>query len=128
MLPWKSATRRAPPRKLVGRVGRDYFLVDLDEVLAVQAERELVWLVTGARRLLYNQPLRVLESGLRNSSFERVHRNALVNINHVRKISPLASRRWILTLSNELQLVVSKRQAHNIRRVLESQSAFRSQS
>jgi two-component system, LytTR family, response regulator len=118
--------KAVPPRKLIGRVGRDYFLVNLDEILAVQVERELVWLVTGERRLLSNLTLRVLESGLQNSSFERVHRNALVNINHVRKISPLESRRWILTLSNELQLIVSKRQAHNIRRVLESQTAFRS--
>jgi two-component system, LytTR family, response regulator len=118
--------KAVPPRKLIGRVGRDYFLVNLDEILAVQVERELVWLVTGERRLLSNLTLRVLESGLQNSSFERVHRNALVNINHVRKISPLESRRWILTLSNELQLIVSKRQAHNIRRVLESKTAFRS--
>ena len=118
--------KAALPRKLVGRVGRDYFLVDQDDVLAVQVERELVWLVTGERRLLCNQTLRVIESGLQNSNFERVHRNALVNINHVRKISPLENRRWVLTLSNELQLVVSKRQAHNIRRVLESQTVSRS--
>ena len=38
--------RDKAPRKLVGRVGRDFFLVDLDEVLAVQADRELVRLVT----------------------------------------------------------------------------------
>lgn len=112
----------AAPRKLVGRVGRDYFLVDLNDILAVQVERELVWLVTAGRRLLSNQALRTLESGLRSSSFQRVHRNAIVNINHVRKITPLASRRWILTLSNQLQLIVSKRQAHNIRRILENQS------
>jgi len=56
---------------------------------------------------------------LRNSPFQRVHRNALVNVNHVRKISPVTSRRWILTLSNDAQLVVSKRQVHNIRRLLE---------
>jgi two-component system, LytTR family, response regulator len=115
-----------PPRKLVGRVGRDYFLVDQDDVIAVQVERELVWLVTAERRLLTKHALRALELGLLNSCFERVHRNALVNINHVRKISPLASRRWILTLSNELQLVVSKRQAHNIRRILENQTEARS--
>ena len=106
------------PRKLVGRTGRDYFLLDIDEVLAVQVERELVWLVTAERRFLSSQPLRALEEGLRNSSFQRVHRNALVNVNHVRKISPVTSRRWILTLSNDAQLVVSKRQVHNIRRLL----------
>jgi len=110
--------RAFTPRKLVGRTGRDYFLLDIDEVLAVQVERELVWLVTAERRFLSSQPLRTLEAALRNSPFQRVHRNALVNVNHVRKISPVTSRRWILTLSNDTQLVVSKRQVHNIRRLL----------
>ena len=78
-----------------------------------------MWLVTRERRFLASQPLRALEAGLRNSPFQRVHRNALVNVNHVRKISPVTSRRWVLTLSNDVQLVVSKRQVHNIRRLLD---------
>jgi len=82
-------------------------------------ERELVWLITAEHRFLSGQPLRALEAGLRNSPFQRVHRNALVNVNHVRKLSPVTSRRWLLTLSNDAQLVVSKRQVHNIRRLLD---------
>jgi two-component system, LytTR family, response regulator len=116
----------AVPRKLVGRVGHDYFLLNVDDVLAVQVEREVVWLVTPERRILSNQPLRSLEAALVNSCFERVHRNALVNVNHVRKISPLAGRRWMLTLSNDAQLVVSKRQAHHIRQLLDYETQGRS--
>ncbi len=107
------------PRKLVGRVGREYYLLDAQEVLALQAEGELVWIITPKRRYLANQTLRSLEAGLQTLSFQRVHRNAIVNINHVRKISILTSHRWMLTLSNQLEMVVSKRQAHNIRRLLE---------
>jgi two-component system LytT family response regulator len=106
-------------RKLVGRVGRDYYLLDLDDVLALQAEGELVWIVTPKRRYLANQTLRTLEAVLQPSTFQRVHRNAIVNINHVRKVSVLTSHRWMLTLSNDQQLVVSKRQAHSIRRLLD---------
>jgi DNA-binding LytR/AlgR family response regulator len=47
-----------------------------------------------------------------------VHRNAIVNVNHIRKMSALSSQRWMVTLSNSLELVVSKRQAHNIRDIL----------
>jgi DNA-binding LytR/AlgR family response regulator len=47
-----------------------------------------------------------------------VHRNAIVNINHIRKMSALSSQRWLITLSNSLQLTVSKRLAHNIRSIL----------
>jgi DNA-binding LytR/AlgR family response regulator len=106
-------------RKLVGRAGREYYLLDADEVLALQAEGELVWIVTPKRRFMASQTLRMLETSLQSFSFQRVHRNAIVNLNHVRKVTALTSHRWMLTLTNDLQFVVSKRQAHNIRRILE---------
>jgi len=106
-------------RKLVGRAGREYYLLDAEEVLALQAEGELVWIVTPKRRFMASQPLRALENSLESLLFQRVHRNAIVNINHVRKVAALTSHRWMLTLSNGLEFVVSKRQAHNVRRILE---------
>lgn|SRR5665213_2225520 len=105
-------------RKIVGRNGEEYVLLDPDEILAFQAEGELVWIVTGKQRFLATQTLRAIEDHLKEQQFRRVHRNAIVNVNHVRKMSALSSQRWMVTLSNSLQLVVSKRQAHNIRSVL----------
>ena len=105
-------------RKVVGRSGEEYFFLDADDVLAFQAERELVWIITSKQRLLATQSLRVIEERLAGPQFQRVHRNAIVNVNHIRKMSALSSQRWLITLSNSLQLVVSKRQAHNIRSIL----------
>ena len=111
-------TPSAARRKVVGRVGSEYYLLDADDVLAFQAEGELVWIITMRQRLLASQSLRMIENHLREPQFQRVHRNAIVNVNHVRKMSALSSQRWLLTLSNSLQLVVSKRQAHSIRQLL----------
>jgi two-component system LytT family response regulator len=108
----------AANRRVVGRNGSDYFLLDPDEILAFQAEGELVWIVTSKQRLLGTQTLRALEERLKDRHFERVHRNAIVNVNHVRKMTALSSQRWMITLSNALQLVVSKRRAHSIRQIL----------
>lgn len=105
-------------RKIVGKDAGGYLLLDANEILAFQAERELVWIVTDKKRLLATQTLRVIENCLRERQFQRVHRNAIVNVNHVRKMSALSSQRWLVTLSNSLELVVSKRQAHNIRSIL----------
>jgi DNA-binding LytR/AlgR family response regulator len=119
----KIAAASAPPnslsgRRLVGRNGADFFLLDPDEILAFQAEGELVWIVTAKQRFLATQTLRTIESRLRGQQFERVHRNAIVNVNHVRKMSAMSSQRWLITLSNSLQLIASKRQAHNVRSIL----------
>ena len=88
-------------------------------MLAFLAERELVWIVTVKQRLYATQSLRAIEDRLGGPQFQRVHRNAIVNVNHVRKLTALSSQRWCLTLSNALQLVVSKRQAHKIRQMLQ---------
>jgi DNA-binding LytR/AlgR family response regulator len=108
----------AASRKVVGRSGSHYVLLDADEVLAFQAERELVWIVTARQRLLATHSLRAICEHLPGPQFQRVHRNAVVNLNHVRKISALSSQRWMITLSNSLELTVSKRQANGIRRIL----------
>ena len=105
-------------RKVVGRLGEEYYLLDLDDVLAFQAEREIVWIITARRRYLATQTLRNIDARLRGSAFERVHRNALVNVNHVRKLAPLSSQRWLLTLSNGTELIVSKRLAGQVRDML----------
>jgi DNA-binding LytR/AlgR family response regulator len=109
---------KAARRKVVGRSGSEHYLLDVDDVLAFQAEGELVWIVTMKQRLLASQSLRAIENRLGGEQFQRVHRNAIVNVNHVRKMSAMSSQRWLITLSNSLQLVVSKRQAHNIRQIL----------
>ena len=106
-------------RKVVGRAGAEYYLLDLDDVLAFQAEREIVWILTARQRYMATQTLRNVDERLRGSVFQRVHRNALVNINHVRKMSPMSSQRWLLTLSNGLEFIVSKRQASTVRRMLQ---------
>jgi two-component system LytT family response regulator len=106
-------------RKIIGRVNSEYYLLDLDDVLAFQAEREIVWILTARQRYMATQTLRAVDERLRGSAFQRVHRNALVNVNHVRKMSPLSSQRWLLTLSNGQEFIVSKRQASAVRRMMQ---------
>jgi len=106
------------PKKIVGRVGEEYFLLDAGEVVAFQAEGDLVWIYTARKKYLAMQNLKVIEQRLSRSGFERIHRNALINVNHVRKISSLSSQRWLITLSNDQEFIASKRRAHGVRQLL----------
>jgi DNA-binding LytR/AlgR family response regulator len=105
-------------RRIVGKVGEEYYLLSADEIFAFQADGELVWIITAKKKYLATQTLKVLEQRLRNTSFRRIHRSALVNVDHVRKMSALSSQRWLITLSNDQEFVASKRQAGNIRQLL----------
>ena len=106
-------------RKGAGRSGEEFHLIDLDDVLAFQADREIVWIITAKKRYMAAHPLREIDERLRGTVFQRVHRNALVNVNHVRKMTPLTSQRWLLTLSGGLEFIASKRLAHNVRQMLQ---------
>ena len=110
----------ASPRtkRIVGRVGEEYFLLSADEIYAFQAEGDLVWIVTARRKYLATQTLKVLQERLMNTCFRRIHRNALVNVDHVRKMSALSSQRWLITLSNDQEFIASKRQARSVRQLL----------
>ncbi len=108
----------AQPARIVARKGRDYHLLDVSQVLSFRAEGELVWAFTAHERYLATHTLRALEDRLAGTGFRRIHRNALVNTGHIRKLSSASSQRWTITLSNNQELIVSKRQAHSIRDVL----------
>ncbi len=108
----------ARPKRIVGKAGAEYFLLSADEIYAFQAEGDIVWITTARKKYMATQTLRVLEDRLRSTSFRRIHRNALVNVDHVRKMSALSSQRWLITLGNAQEFISSKRQAGGIRQLL----------
>jgi two-component system, LytTR family, response regulator len=115
-----SASAGGTLRKIVGRRGGDMYLLDPSEIVAFQAEGELVHIVTASetkpgRRYLSDHCLKTLEEKLEQPRFRRVHRATIINTDHIRKISPLSSKRWLLKMSNGFEAVVSKRLAGSIR-------------
>jgi DNA-binding LytR/AlgR family response regulator len=107
-------------RKIVGRRGADLYLLDPSQIVAFQADGELVHIVTASetkagQRYLSDHCLKALEEKLEQPRFRRVHRGTIINTDHIRKISPLSSKRWLLKMSNGFEAVVSKRLAGSIR-------------
>jgi len=90
-------------------------MLDPNEVVAFQADGETVYILATSGRYLANYTLKALEERLPAPQFRRVHRKTIINTNHIRKISPLSSKRWLLTMSNALEVIVSKRMAGAIR-------------
>lgn len=108
----------APPkeeiRRIIGRTGADLHLLDPDEVIAFKAEGDSVVILTRQGRFGCNHSLRELESKL-PARFRRIHRGAIINTDHIRKISPLTSKRFLLQLTGGFEAAVSKRLAGVIR-------------
>lgn len=114
-LPVEANSQRATVRRIVGRVGSDMHLLNPADVIAFQADGETVVILAGAGRYYAEHSLKALEEKLDQETFRRVHRKTIINTDHIRKISPLSSKRWLLKMSNGLEVVVSKRLAGLIR-------------
>jgi DNA-binding LytR/AlgR family response regulator len=112
---WKPAAPKPALKKIAGKKGNDIYLLDPAEIVAFQAEGELVHILTANQKYLADAPLKVLEKEPALAAFRRVHRSTLINTEHIRKISPLSSRRWMLKMSTGLEVTVSKRLASTIR-------------
>jgi hypothetical protein len=53
-----STSRGAPlARKIVGKVGEEYFLLGADEIFAFQADGDIVWIVTAKKRYMAWSPI-----------------------------------------------------------------------
>jgi two-component system, LytTR family, response regulator len=105
----------AKVRKIVGRRGPDLYLLDPDDIIAFEADGETVHIITAQQKFLCEHPLKTLEQKLPPGQFRRVHRKRIINTDHIQKISPLSSKRWLLMLSGGYEAVVSKRLAGAIR-------------
>jgi DNA-binding LytR/AlgR family response regulator len=105
----------APLKKVVARRGTDLYLLDPSEIVAFQAEGELVHVVTAAQRYFADRSLKAMEERLDQPRFRRIHRRTIINTDHIRRISPLSSKRWLLIMSNGFEAIVSKRLASSIR-------------
>ncbi len=114
----RALLRRAPPlapKKIVGRSASSLHLLDPGEVVAFQAEGDVVYVHTAHQRYYCDHSLRALEQRLPPDRFRRIRRSTIINVDHIRTIAPLTSKRWLLTLSNGMETVVSKRMAAFVR-------------
>ena len=114
-MPVEAKAQKATVRRIVGRVGSDMHLLNPADVIAFQADGETVVILTSAGRFYAEHSLKALEQRIDPETFRRVHRKTIINTDHIRKISPLSSKRWLLKMSNGLEVVVSKRLAGLIR-------------
>jgi len=102
-------------RRVTGRSGPDYHLIDIKDVIAFQAASDTVYILTASGRYTSEQTLKALEDKLPAEQFRRIHRGTIINTDHIRRISPLSSKRWLLKMSNGLETIVSRRLAGTIR-------------
>lgn len=93
-------------------------LVSPADVTHATFDGALVTVHTAARSILTDDTLQDLEAKLPKGPFERVHRRALVNLDHVDRLESVDSGGYVACLSTGKRVDVSRQSARRLRRRL----------
>lgn len=95
----------AVPRRLALPVGKRMQMVELDELDCALAQANYVELRVGERSFVLRETISGFHARLDPQRFLRIHRSAIVRIDAIREIEPLASGRYRINLHGGQRLV-----------------------
>ena len=108
--------KQHPLARIACRTGDFTIFVQPADVHYFRAEQGYTTVKTSQKELLIEMSLTELEARLDSGDFVRIHRNTLVNMNHVASLKRSYDGRVKLQLSDGSELSSSRRFAENLRR------------
>ncbi|MGH9942668.1 MAG: LytR/AlgR family response regulator transcription factor [Pyrinomonadaceae bacterium] len=113
---YDAATRPPFLERIPVRQREEILLLPVRDIASVVADGELLHLTnTRNERYTINYRLKELEARLNPAHFLRLSRGALVNVEMIARVSPMPGGAYLVTLSNNQQLPVSRAQSRVLR-------------
>ena len=106
--------QQAAPR-IAFKVKRRILFLELDEIVAVQAEGNYVSLQHRPRPYLLRESLSSIAEKLKPYGFIRIHRSVVVNISAVEEIQPLPTGEYRLRVKGGKEYLVTRRYKRSLR-------------
>jgi DNA-binding LytR/AlgR family response regulator len=107
------AERQAP--RIAFKAKGSILLLDLADILAVQAEGNYVSLQHRSNPYLVHESLSSMAEKLKPHGFIRIHRSVVVNISAVEEIQPLPTGEYRLRVKGGKEYLVTRTYKHNLR-------------
>src|ERR1700730_8570447 len=107
------AKRQAP--RIAFKAKGSILLLDLADILAVQAEGNYVSLRQRTNLYLVHESLSSMAEKLKPYGFIRIHRSVVVNVSAVEKIQPLPTGEYRLRVRDGKEYLVTRTYKHNLR-------------
>ncbi|MDI1475998.1 LytTR family DNA-binding domain-containing protein [Polyangium sp. y55x31] len=114
----KTDAPRPAARRLAIETREGVLLLDPAEISFAELDGALVTIMASGRRVLTDLSLAALEERLPTGTFIRVHRRALLNLEHVILLEPTPSGGYFARMKNGHTVEVSRQAARELRRAL----------
>jgi two-component system LytT family response regulator len=104
---------------LPAKIGERILVFSTAEIAYFYASDKYTFLVSGEKEYIIDRTLAELLERLDPAGFARIHRGAIVNVNHVKEIVSLLGGRYLCRLKHQSkELPVSRSMIKNLRQVL----------
>lgn len=103
--------------KIFVQTGNKLQAIDSKEIIWLQAEKDYTWLITAQKKYLSTYGLGQLEQKLDKSSFLRVHRSSIINLNCIKEIEKQLSS-YDIIMENKDVVRVSRSYMEDIKKRL----------
>lgn len=104
--------------KLCCRRQGEHFQIALNDILYIESVERKTFLYTEQQIYETDKRLYELENYLKNGSFFRASKAAIINLKRTKSIRPEIGARLLLTMENGERIIVSRKYASNIKAAL----------
>lgn len=102
-------------RRLLARSGGRVTAISLPQVVMIGGARDYSEIRAKNTTYLASKTLADFETELADAGFVRVHRSALINLDHLRQVAPIGGGRFALTMSDGSTAVASRNGGRRLR-------------
>jgi len=100
--------RRRRAARLVVRTGGKTVFIRADEIEWVEAAGNYVHLHANGQSYVLRESMKNMESKLDPDMFVRIHRSAIVNVDHIRELEPYFHGEYVVILHDGTRLMASR--------------------
>jgi two-component system LytT family response regulator len=104
--------------RVVLKTGSDIHFIKPADILWVESQADFVKVHTTGAAQLVRETLQSLEQRLDPAKFLRIHRSSLVNLDHVKKVTPALYGDYTVLMSDDTKLRLSRRNREKLKQLI----------
>jgi two-component system, LytTR family, response regulator len=100
--------KEEPSKRLLIKTSKRIFFVEMKEIDWIEAAGDYVWVHTRGEKYIIRETMNDMEHNLDPSSFIRIHRSTIVNIERIKEFQPHFRGDYLVILHNGTKLTLGR--------------------
>ena len=118
VLPPATAPAAEPSDRVVLKTGSDLHFIKTSDIIWVESQADFVKVHTTGAAQLVRETLQSLEERVDPAKFLRIHRSSLVNLEHVKKVTPALYGDYTVLMSDDTKLRLSRKNRAKLKQLI----------